>query len=113
MFASIFSISCSSKKDYKKIAKQLYKENSQIDFFIVNETVYINATNIEWVMKETLTKNMKLGEIKRSHITSNYSNYDATVSSVGTVIYSTIERSEILLLESNGVFTPYLGYVEG
>ena len=96
-----------------KISKQLYKEDSQIDFIIVNETVYINATKIEWVLKETLTKNVKLGEIKRNHITSNYGNFDATVSSVGTVIYSTIERDEILLLESNGVSIPYLSYVEG
>ncbi len=113
LFISIFSISCSSNKDYMKIAKQLYNEDSHVDFIIVNDTVYINAAKIDWVMKETLTKSFKLGEIKRSHITSNYGDFDATVSSVGTVIYETIESDEILLLESHGVSTPYLSYVEG
>ena len=110
---SLFCCNCSSYKDYGEVANELYQKDPNTDFIIVQNTVYINASQILWVKELVLTKNIKIGEIQRSLVTNKYKNFDATVASVGASIYTSKEYNEILLLESKGEYLPYLGLIEG
>ncbi len=92
--------------------EQVYSNNKDVDMFVYEDIVYINATNVDWVKSATFDKGDMIGKISDSGMTSDFNNWNATVLPVGTEIYES-DNSEILLANSGGQLVPYLKYVEG
>jgi len=96
----------------KPTASEVLKEDSTADIFQLNDTIY--KSNVEWAEKIKVTKNEKVGEIKRMNSDKDdFDNGTATKLSKGTVIYSTKERKEILLVSFKGKFKKYVALGEG
>ena len=92
--------------------ESVYAEDKNADFFVYEDTVYINAQDVEWVRNMQLTAGEQAGEIKRTDVNKGFEDWDATVLEPGTVIYES-DASEILLAENGDELVPYLKYVEG
>lgn len=93
-------------------AEEVLKENANTDLFMLEDSVY--ETNIEWVDQLSLTKKDIVGEIE-----SNYSNEAAfknkmaTKLPIGTKIYSTNERDDVLIVQYKGEERKYYRLTEG
>ncbi|MGM9967088.1 MAG: hypothetical protein ACI383_06360 [Rummeliibacillus sp.] len=93
-------------------AEEVLKENANTDLFMLEDSVY--ETNIEWVDQLSLTKKDIVGEIE-----SNYSNEAAfknkmaTKLPIGTKIYSTNERDDVLIVQYKGEERKYYKLTEG
>ncbi|RIJ66189.1 hypothetical protein [Rummeliibacillus sp. POC4] len=93
-------------------AEEVLKENANTDLFMLEDSVY--ETNIEWVDQLSLTKKDIVGEIE-----SNYSNEAAfknkmaTKLPIGTKIYSTNEREDVLIVQYKGEERKYYRLSEG
>ena len=70
-------------------------------FFVYEDTVYMNAQDLEWVRAMQLTAGEQAGEIKRTGVTEEFQDWDATVLDQGTLIYES-DSSEVLLAEDRG-----------
>ena len=92
--------------------ESVYAEDKNADFFVYEDTVYINAQDVEGVRNMQLTAGEKAGDITRTDVTKGFEDWDATVLEPGTVIYES-DASEILLAEDGDELVPYLKYVEG
>lgn len=92
--------------------EQVYSDDNNVDMFIYEDIVYINAADVDWVKNETFDKGDRIGEISESGITSDFNNWDATVLPVGTEIYES-DNAQILLANSGEQLIPYLKWVEG
>ena len=92
--------------------ESVYAEDKNADFFVYEDTVYINAQDVEWVRNMQLTSGEQAGVIKRTDVNKGFEDWDATVLEPGTVIYES-DASEILLAEDGDELVPYLKYVEG
>ncbi len=80
-------LGCSYTSSKNQLPDSILKEDSNADFFIMNSIVFINAENIDWIEKIEFKK--------------------------GTLIYQVIEQDNIVLIELENKFIPYLKYVEG
>lgn len=93
-------------------AEEVLKQNADSDLFMLEDSVY--ETNIEWVDQLSLTKKDIVGEIE-----SNYSNEAAfknkmaTKLPIGTKIYSTNERDDVLIVQYKGEERKYYKLTEG
>lgn len=92
--------------------ESVYAEDKNADFFVYEDTVYMNAQDLEWVRAMQLTAGEQAGEIKRTGVTEEFQDRDATVLDQGTLIYES-DSSEVLLAEDGDELIPYLKYVEG
>ncbi|GIN62162.1 hypothetical protein J27TS8_21550 [Robertmurraya siralis] len=95
-------------------AKEILTENKDADIFLLNKTVY--QTNIEWVNKLNLTKNEEIGEIESIYTfdsNDSFKNKMATKLPIGSKIFSTNERKDMLIVENNGVEKKYYALTEG
>ena len=92
--------------------EQVYSNDNNVDMFVYEEIVYINAADVDWVKSETFDKGDMIGKIRASGITSDFENWDATVLPVGTEIYES-DDSQILLAGLGEQLIPYLKWVEG
>ncbi len=92
--------------------EQVYSDDNNVDMFVYEDIVYINATDVDWVKSGTFDKGDMTGEIRDSGITSDFENWDATVLPVGTEIYES-DDSQILLASLGEQLIPYLKWVEG
>lgn len=90
----------------------VYAEDKNADFFVYEDTVYVNAQDIEWIQAMQLTAGEQEGEIKRTGVTEDFQDWDATVLDEGTVIYES-DASGVLLADEGDKLVPYLKYVEG
>lgn len=90
----------------------VYAEDKNADFFVYEDTVYVNAQDIEWIQAMQLTAGEQEGEIKRTGVTEDFQDWDATVLDEGTVIYES-DASGVLLADEGDELVPYLKYVEG
>lgn len=108
----IFVTGCQSNTSKYAEPQYLYNENPSIDMFVYEDTAFENASDIDWVAELELTKDRLLGTIKETEVSKDFKDWDATVLGVGSSIYKS-ERSDILLVESNGLIIPYLKIVEG
>ena len=82
------------------------------DIFLWDSTVYL--TDIEWVNELILTENKLLGTITHSSTdASAFINGTANKLSIGSEIYSTNERGDILIVKSGNSSKYYLKLVEG
>lgn len=90
----------------------VYAEDKNADFFVYEDTVYVNAQDIEWIQAMQLTAGEQEGEIRRTGVTEDFQDWDATVLDEGTVIYGS-DASGVLLADEGDELVPYLKYVEG
>lgn len=90
----------------------VYAEDKNADFFVYEDTVYVNAQDIEWIQAMQLTAGEQEGEIRRTGVTEDFQDWDATVLDEGTVIYES-DASGVLLADEGDELVPYLKYVEG
>lgn len=90
----------------------VYAEDKNADFFVYEDTVYANAQDIEWIQAMQLTAGEQEGEIRRTGVTEDFQDWDATVLDEGTVIYES-DASGVLLADEGDELVPYLKYVEG
>lgn len=90
----------------------VYAEDKNADFFVYEDTVYVNAQDIEWIQAMQLTAGEQEGEIRRTGVTEDFLDWDATVLDEGTVIYES-DASGVLLADEGDELVPYLKYVEG
>ncbi len=106
-------LGCSYTSSKNQLPDSILKEDSNADFFIINSIVFINAENIDWIEKIELRKGDLLGKITKTNVKSNFKNWNATQLKKGTLIYQVIEQDNIVLVELENKFIPYLKYVEG
>lgn len=104
--------SCNSTRNSVS-PKNVLKNNSEADFFVMKNVVYVNATGVEWVKELTLKEESSLGKIKRTGIKSFFTNWSATKLETNTEIFSVKHRDDIVLAKVENRFIPYLKYVEG
>lgn len=89
------------------------KDNPNADFFIMENAVYKNAEDVQWVKDIPLKKGNILGKINKTHVKKNFKNWNATVLGVGTEIYKLEGRDDIVLAKKDDRYIPYIRYVEG
>ena len=93
-------------------AEEVLTLDPDADIFQYDGVIY--KTNINWVEELILTKDVQIGEIKTKNDThTNFMDEMANKLPVGAKIFSTKERGDILLVESEGEIVKYLAIVEG
>jgi hypothetical protein len=93
-------------------AKEVLTLDSDADIFQFNGVIYI--TNIDWVEELSLTKDVQIGEIKTKNDTNtDFKDEMSNKLPIGAKIFSTKERGNILIVESEGEIKKYLAIVEG
>lgn len=95
-------------------AEDVIKGNKDADIFNLNDIVY--ETNIEWVDKLSVTKNKELGEIESNYIfnsNDSFKNKMSTKLPIGSKIFSTNVRKDLLIVEYNGIKKRYYALTEG
>lgn len=116
---SLFLTGCSSFSASTEVTPEtLYADNQDIDMFVYKDTAWVNASNVDWGTELQPEAVSQIGEVKKSGVTKDFRDWDATVLKAGTAVYSCqdkdgTERTDLLLVEERGNFTPYLKYVEG
>ncbi|NTY09291.1 hypothetical protein EXW93_06740 [Exiguobacterium sp. JMULE1] len=96
----------------KPTASEVLSEDAKADIFQFNDTIY--KSDVAWAEKTEVTQNEKVGEIKRrSSDKDAFDNGTATKLYKGTVLYSTKERNDILLVSFNGKLKKYVALGEG
>lgn len=89
------------------------KTDPNADFFIMNNTVYMNAERITWVKKLTRKGEKVLGTISKTGVKEDFKDWNSTSLAVGTIIYELVGREDIVVIKIDGKWIPYLKYVEG
>lgn len=93
-------------------AKEVLTLDSDADIFQFNGVIY--KTNIDWVEELSLTKDVQIGEIKTKNDTNtDFKDEMSNRLPIGAKIFSTKERGDILIVESEGEIKEYLAIVEG
>ena len=93
-------------------AEEVITLDPDADIFQFDGVIY--KTNIEWVEDLTITKDSQIGEIKtKNEKDTNFKNEVSNKLPVGTKIFSTKERNDILVVEVDGELRKYLAIVEG
>ena len=90
-----------------------YKANPSIDMFVYEGTTCENAENNAWVSKLDLVLDREVGTIKRTGVTRDFQDFDATTLPIGAAVYTVHERGDILLVHIGNRDIPYLKVVEG
>jgi len=91
----------------------LYQQNNSIDMLIYDGVAFVNASDLDWVAALDLNIGQQLGTIKRSNVTREFVDFDATIIDTGIIIYSSNERKDFILANIDGDFIPYYMWVEG
>ncbi len=94
--------------------EQVLLEDKNADIFLLNDIVYINGEDVEWVNDLELTLGQEIGEIKKqSNDSDSFENFTATKLTVGSKIYETVEQSDIYIVKINDEEKRYLPLIEG
>lgn len=95
--------------------EDILSDDINADIFLMDDTVYINAKDIDWVNEEEHTIGEKVGKIKnQTKESEEFDNFTASKLSTGTEIYELEEKKgSIYIVKLNGEKIPYLGLVEG
>lgn len=92
--------------------QEVFELYSDADIFLWDSIVYL--TNIDWVNELVLTEDDLLGVIKyNTSNVSEFNNSAANILPIGTEIYTTKERKDILIAKYNGELKYYYMMVEG
>ncbi|WP_245975419.1 hypothetical protein [Oceanobacillus chungangensis] len=93
-------------------AEEVLTLDPDADIFQYDGVIY--ETNIEWVEDLSLTKDVQIGEIKtKNDISTDFVDEMSNKLPVGAKIFSTKERGDILIVESDGKILKYLAIDEG
>ncbi|SCY78214.1 hypothetical protein SAMN02787081_04319 [Lysinibacillus fusiformis] len=93
-------------------AEEVLTLDSDADIFQYDGVIY--KTNIDWVEELSLKKDVQIGEIKtKNDANTNFKDEMSNKLLVGTKIFSSKERGDILIVESEGEIKKYLAIVEG
>ena len=93
-------------------AEEVLTLDPDADIFQFNGVIY--QTNIDWVEELSLTKDVLIGEIKtKNDANTDFKDEMSNKLPVGAKIFSTKERGDILIVESEGEIKKYLVIVEG
>lgn len=93
-------------------AKEVLTLDPEADIFQYDGVIY--KTNIDWVEDLSLTKDVQIGEIKaQNDVYTEFNDEMANKLPVGAKIFSAKERTDILIIESEGADFKYLAIVEG
>jgi hypothetical protein len=93
-------------------AKEVLTLDSDADIFQYKGIIY--QTNIDWVEELSLTNDVQIGEIKTKNDTNtDFKDEMSNKLPIGAKIFSTKEREDILIVESEGEIKKYLAIVEG
>ncbi|WP_231630142.1 hypothetical protein [Lysinibacillus sp. ZYM-1] len=93
-------------------AKEVLTLDTEADIFQYDGIIY--KTNIDWLNELSLTKNVQIGEIKtKNNTNTDFKDEMSNKLPIGTKIFSTKERGDILIVEIEGKITKYLAIVEG
>ena len=95
------------------IPEEVLKENANGDFLIIDNTVYKNVEDVQWVRDISVKEGSVLGRINKTKVKRNFKNWNATVLGVGTEIYKVEDRQDIVLAKKDDKYIPYIKYVEG
>lgn len=93
--------------------EEVLKTDTNADFFIMENTVYKNAEDVQWVKDISVKDINLLGRINKTKVKRNFKNWNATVLGVGTEIYKLEDRQDIVLAKKDDKYIPYIKYVEG
>lgn len=112
---------CSSNNDQTEVsihetknpdAEEILTLDPHANIFQYEEVIY--QTHIDWVDELSVTKAEQIGEINiQNETNTTYVNNMANKLRVGTKIFSVKERSDILIVETDGEVLKYLAIVEG
>ncbi len=101
---------CSDEGEVTKVtidsidAEEVLSLDSDADIFLYDGVIY--QTNIDWVEELSLIKNVQIGEIEtKNEANTDFKDEMSNKLPVGAKIYSTKERGDILIVESEGVRT--------
>ncbi len=102
-------------------AKEVLSNNPNADIFQLDNLVYSNASDREWIEAKEYTKGEMIGEVKkRTTKTWLYQNFYASQLPVGTKIYSGDEEGYqkgdapgLVLVEYNNELLVYQALIEG
>lgn len=93
-------------------AEEVLTLDSDADIFQYDGVIY--QTNIDWVEELSLTKDVQISEIKtKNNANTDFSDEMSNKLPVRSKIFSTKEREDILIVESEGEFKKHLAIVEG
>lgn len=93
-------------------AEEVLTLDPDADKFKFDGVIY--QTDIDWVEELALTKDVQIGEIKtRTDSNTDFKDEMSNKLPVSAKIYSTKEREDILIVESEGKIIKYLAIVEG
>lgn len=115
---SIFVTACGNKvKETQYVsapptAAEVLKEDNKADLLMLHDTLY--QTNIDWVNQLEVTKDKEIGKVESKYgAGQTFKNKMANNIPVGTKIYSTKERNDVLIIEINGIEKKYYALTEG
>lgn len=111
----ILASGCGYKANIKDVsAESIIKNDPNVDLFLMNEIVYVNAINLDWVKEvEFEIIDGTLGKILRTGIRKDFRNFDATKLSIESYIYKVKARNDIVIIKEKDLLIPYLAWVEG
>lgn len=93
-------------------AEEVLGLDPDADIFQFEGVIY--QTNIDWVDKLALTKDVQVGEIKKKNdANTDFNDEMANKLKVGSKIFSAKERKDILIVENDSGLFHYLAIVEG
>ncbi|MGM7681020.1 hypothetical protein ACSVDA_02595 [Cytobacillus sp. Hm23] len=93
-------------------AEEVLTLDPKADIFQFDGVIY--ATKVDWVEELSLTKDVQIGEIKeRNDTNTDFINEMSNKLPIGAKIFSTKERGDILLVETEEATLKYLAIVEG
>lgn len=93
-------------------AEEVLSLDPDADIFQFEGVIY--QTNIDWVDKLALTKDVQVGEIKTiNDENTDFNDEMANKLKVGSKIFSAKERKDILIVENESGLFHYLAIVEG
>ncbi|KOP82725.1 hypothetical protein AMS60_09685 [Bacillus sp. FJAT-21945] len=116
---NLFTITgCSNDGETTKVtidsidAEEVLTLDPDADIFQYDGVIY--KTDIDWVEKLTLTKDVQIGKIKSRNDTNTvFKDEMSNKLPIGARIYSAKDRGDILIVESDGEMLKYLAIVEG
>ena len=93
-------------------AEEVLRLEPDADIFQHEGVIY--KTNVDWVEELVLTKEVQVGEIKKTNSqTDQFADGMANKLPVGAKIYSAKERGDVLLVDDGEKLLKYLAIVEG
>ncbi|MPM35140.1 hypothetical protein SDC9_81730 [bioreactor metagenome] len=115
LFLLLASLITGCFRSTKKTAtpEAVLKTNTNADFFIMENTVYKNAEDVQWVKDIPLKKGNFLGKTNKTKVKRNFKNWNATSLDIGTEVYKLEGREDIVLAKKEDKYIPYIRYVEG